>query len=157
TLTRAIPKIRDSWNASIRRRTSHFSIFRPLPIGVFRLGIRDAFGARADSINGSCEHHAGSPGTHIKKSAIRFAPSVSLEGVSMHHANFQDGLNQHPSRRRFLRNLRTNAAAGLSVAWSLDAAAQPSASARNPPTPEAALDELTSGNQRFVTGHLTHH
>ena len=75
----------------------------------------------------------------------------------MDHRNGKDDLNQHPSRRSFLRTAHLNAIAGLGTALSLDATAQPLAAVRNPPTPDAALSELTSGNQRFVSGRLTHH
>lgn len=74
----------------------------------------------------------------------------------MHIAHGQDGVDKHLSRRLFLRNVRMSTLANLGAGWRISAAAQPSASTRNPPTPEAALEELVSGNQRFLTGRLTH-
>jgi carbonic anhydrase len=68
-----------------------------------------------------------------------------------------DGLDQLPSRRRFFQSARIGALAGLGAALNLDAAARPQAAIRNPPTPEAALEELMHGNERFATERLTHH
>jgi carbonic anhydrase len=62
-------------------------------------------------------------------------------------------LNQDTSRRRFLRTTTIGTVATLGS--SLEFANL--ASAQNPATPETAVRELTDGNQRFVTGRLTHH
>jgi carbonic anhydrase len=62
-----------------------------------------------------------------------------------------------PSRRSFLRNTTrgTMVAAGSGLGMNL---AVPSlAFAQNPSSPEAALRELTAGNQRFTAGRLTAH
>ena len=75
----------------------------------------------------------------------------------MDQTHNQDGLGHHISRRLFFQRVRMSVPASLGAAWTLNAAAQPLASIRNPPTPEAALEELIRGNQRFVTGRLTHH
>jgi carbonic anhydrase len=64
--------------------------------------------------------------------------------------------NQHPSRRRFLRNapIGTILALGSSLIWEF---VRPSlVLAQKPQNPDAALRELTSGNLRFVAGRLTH-
>jgi carbonic anhydrase len=62
-----------------------------------------------------------------------------------------------PSRRSFLRNTTMGtivaAGSGLGVEF-----ARPSlALAQNPSSPDAALQELTAGNQRFIAGRLTAH
>jgi carbonic anhydrase len=65
-------------------------------------------------------------------------------------------LSQDPSRRRFFRNtIGTIAALGSSL--SLELVFPSRAAAQNPPSPDAALQELTAGNQRFTSGRLTAH
>jgi carbonic anhydrase len=69
----------------------------------------------------------------------------------------QDGLIGNSPRRHFLRNASMRTGVALASTLGIDLALQPLLSAQNPASPDAALQELTSGNQRFTAGRLTHH
>jgi carbonic anhydrase len=69
----------------------------------------------------------------------------------------QGALNQDPSRRRFLRNTTMGTIAVLGSSLSMELTRPSVVLAQNPSSPDAALRELTTGNQRFVAGRLTHH
>lgn len=62
--------------------------------------------------------------------------------------------NQDPSRRRFLRSA-TGTIAALGSSLGIEFALPSLASAQNPSSPDAALQELTAGNQRFTAGRPT--
>jgi len=62
-------------------------------------------------------------------------------------------LNQEPSRRRFLRNTTMGTIVALGPNFGLPSLLL----AQSPSSPEAALQELTAGNQRFMAGRLTAH
>ena len=61
----------------------------------------------------------------------------------------QGALNQDPSRRCFLRNTMIGTIVSMELAFPSLVLAQ------NPSSPDAALRELTAGNQRFTTGRRT--
>jgi carbonic anhydrase len=64
--------------------------------------------------------------------------------------------NQSVSRRTFLGRAQRATVIALGSSLGTDLALQPLASAQYPAFPDAALQELTSGNRRFVAGRLTH-
>ena len=68
----------------------------------------------------------------------------------------QGSLNQDLSRRLFLRNAPMGTIVALGSSLSLGFGVSSRVLARNPTTPEAAVEELTKGNQRFIAGRLTH-
>jgi carbonic anhydrase len=69
----------------------------------------------------------------------------------------QAALNQAPSRRRFLRNTTMGAMVAVGSGLNMEFMLPSLALAQNPSSPDAALRELTAGNQRFKTGRLTAH
>src|SRR5271169_5126661 len=73
------------------------------------------------------------------------------------NAACETALSQGPSRRRFLRNTMTGTLAPLGSVLGIEFALPSFAPAQNPLSPDAALQELTAGNQRFTTGSLTAH
>jgi carbonic anhydrase len=72
-----------------------------------------------------------------------------MRGDGRNNGNRLGVLNQ-PSRRRFLGTTLGSAAA-------IEVALQSPIAAQIPPSPEAALQELMAGNQRFTSNRLTHH
>jgi carbonic anhydrase len=68
----------------------------------------------------------------------------------------RDAFSPNASRRQFLGNAPVGTIAALGSNF-LQIAFSSLASAQNPMSPEAALQELTNGNQRFTSGRLTHH
>jgi len=69
----------------------------------------------------------------------------------------QSALNQAPSRRSFLRNTTMGAMVAVGSGLGMEFTLPSLALAQNPSSPDAALRELTAGNQRFTTGRLTAH
>jgi carbonic anhydrase len=64
--------------------------------------------------------------------------------------------HEEPSRRGFVRSALAGAVAACGAALRMELALPSLVSAQSPATPEAALEDLKSGNQRFMTGRLTH-
>jgi carbonic anhydrase len=62
-----------------------------------------------------------------------------------------------PSRRNFLRNTTRGTIVAMGSGLGMKFALPSLALAQNPSNPDAALQELTAGNQRFVAGRLTAH
>jgi carbonic anhydrase len=58
-------------------------------------------------------------------------------------------------RRRFLQNILSGAAAGVALQAGIGLGAPPGLEAQTNLSPDAALQELLSGNQRFVANQLT--
>jgi carbonic anhydrase len=69
----------------------------------------------------------------------------------------QAALDQTPSRRGFLRNTTMGTMVAVGSGLGLEFALPFLALAQNPSSPDAALRELTAGNQRFTAGRLTAH
>ena len=70
----------------------------------------------------------------------------------------EGALNQDRSRRRFLRNTMTATIVAMgSSSLSMQFAFPSLVLAQNPSSPDAALRELTAGNQRFTENRLTAH
>ena len=66
-------------------------------------------------------------------------------------------IDSGPSRRSFLRNTTRGTIVALGSGLGMKFALPSLALAQNPSSPDAALRELTAGNQRFTTGRLTAH
>lgn len=64
---------------------------------------------------------------------------------------------QESSRRRFLRMAAVGAALGVVAKAGREVLAPPTAWAQSALSPDAALQELMAGNQRFVSGKMTAH
>ena len=62
-----------------------------------------------------------------------------------------------PSRRSFLRNTTRGTIVAVGSGLGMEFALPSLALAQNPSNPDAALRELTAGNQRFTAGRLTAH
>ena len=62
-----------------------------------------------------------------------------------------------PSRRSFLRNTSRGTIVAVGSGLGIEFALPSLALAQNPSNPDAALRELTAGNQRFTAGRLTAH
>ncbi len=66
-------------------------------------------------------------------------------------------LHQEPPRRRFLQSAAAGTVLGLIANAGVNMGGPEFALAQSTLTPDAALQELMAGNQRFVTGHSTAH
>jgi carbonic anhydrase len=66
-------------------------------------------------------------------------------------------LESGPSRRSFLRSTTRGTIAAVGSGLGVELARPSLAFAQNPSSPDAALRELTAGNQRFIAGRLTAH
>jgi carbonic anhydrase len=66
-------------------------------------------------------------------------------------------IDSDPSRRSFLRNTTRGTIVALGSGLGMKFALPSLALAQNPSSPDAALRELTAGNQRFTAGRLTAH
>jgi carbonic anhydrase len=64
-------------------------------------------------------------------------------------------IESDPSRRSFLRQTTIGTIVAVGSGLATEFALPSPALAQNPSSPDAALRELTAGNQRFTTGHLT--
>lgn len=64
---------------------------------------------------------------------------------------------ENPPRRRFLQMAMVRTLAGLVTGASVELAAPRATPAQSKLSPDAALQELMNGNQRFTTGRLTAH
>ena len=69
----------------------------------------------------------------------------------------QSALNQALSRRSFVCNSTMGAMVAVGSGLGMEFTLPSLALAQNPSSPDAALRELTAGNQRFTTGRLTAH
>jgi carbonic anhydrase len=69
----------------------------------------------------------------------------------------QAALNQAPSRRSFLRRTTTGTLVAVGSGLGMELALPALAQAQDLSSPDAALRELTAGNQRYTAGRLTAH
>jgi carbonic anhydrase len=66
-----------------------------------------------------------------------------------------DDVHAHPGRRRFLQSVLSTAVAGAAIQTGLQLASTAPLDAQTNLTPDAALQELLAGNERFASNKLT--
>jgi len=66
-----------------------------------------------------------------------------------------DDVHAHPGRRRFIQSVLSTAVAGAAIQTGLQLASTAPLDAQTNLTPDAALQELLAGNERFASNKLT--